>query len=161
MIGIVSDTHGNRENALAALDVLHERGIETVIHCGDVGNIDVVSAFAGLDAWFVLGNVDRDFQSLSRSVSEVVGPGRLAMTHTIERGGKTFGICHGHTNALDRFIEADEVNYVVCGHTHKRRDERIGSLRVINPGALGGLKRQSRSFAVLDEKSDRLEVIEV
>ena len=109
----------------------------------------------------MLGNVDRDFQSLSRSVSEVVGSGRLAMTHTIERGGKSFGICHGHTNALDRFVEADEVDHVLCGHTHKRRDERIGSLRVINPGALGGLNRQSRSFAVLDEKSDRLEVIEV
>jgi predicted phosphodiesterase len=35
-------------------------------------------------------------------------------------------------------------------------DKRIGKTRVINPGALGGLKKQSRSVALLDLETDQL-----
>ena len=38
----------------------------------------------------------------------------------------------------------------MCGHTHRRRDQTIGRTRVINPGALGGVRWQRRSFCILD-----------
>ncbi len=161
MIGIVSDTHGNADNAAEALDLLRRRDIETVIHCGDIGGAAVVSLFAGFDAWFVLGNVDRDYQLLADAVRNVCGPGRLAMTHRLEIGGKRIAVCHGHTEEFGRLWEAGDIDYLLYGHTHRRRNERLGEVRVINPGALGGLWRQSRSFAILDEQNDELQVVEL
>ncbi len=161
MIGIVSDTHGNTDNAAEALDLLRDRGVETVIHCGDIGGVSVVELFAGFDAWFVLGNVDRDYQLLADAVRNVCGAGRLAQTHRLEIGGKRFAVCHGHTEEFSRFRKARDIDYLLYGHTHHRKNERVGEMRMINPGALGGLPRQSRSFAILDEQNDKLEVVEL
>lgn len=161
MIGIVSDTHGNTDNAAQALDLLRERDIETVIHCGDIGGAAVVALFAGFDTWFVLGNVDRDYQLLADAVRNVCGAGRLAQTHRLEIGGKRIAVCHGHTEEFDRLRRAEDIDYLLYGHTHRRRDERLGEMRVINPGALGGLRWQSRSFAILDEQSEELQVVEL
>jgi hypothetical protein len=38
-------------------------------------------------------------------------------------------------------------------------DKRIGRTRVINPGSLGGLKKQSRSVALLDLETDELNFV--
>jgi len=50
---------------------------------------------------------------------------------------------------------------VIHGHSHLHRDERLGATRVINPGALGGLRREPRSVAVLDVAADLLRFIPV
>ncbi len=161
MIGIVSDTHGNTDNAAEALDLLRDRSIETVIHCGDIGGAAVVALFAGFDAWFVLGNVDRDYQLLADAVRNTCGTGRLAQTQRLEIGGKRIAVCHGHTGEFDRLRNASDIDYLLYGHTHHRKNERVGGMRMINPGALGGLWRQSRSFAILDEQNDEVQVVEL
>ena len=50
-------------------------------------------------------------------------------------------------------------DYLLHGHTHCRRDERLDGTRVINPGALGGVQYESRSLCVLDLDTDDLDVI--
>lgn len=161
MIGIISDTHGNRDNAQRALSILSERGIHALVHCGDIGDHELVKLFSQFDVWLVAGNVDNDFQALARASEESLGPGRLAMTQRFEHGGKKFAVCHGHTNALPRLIDAGNIDYLLCGHTHHRRDDRENGMRIINPGALGGIRRESRSFAILDETRDTLEFVKL
>ena len=41
---------------------------------------------------------------------------------------------------------------IICfhGHTHLRRDERIGRTRAINPTLCNGLQRAEKSVALLD-----------
>jgi predicted phosphodiesterase len=47
-IGILSDTHGNRLMVNLALAELRERGITTVLHCGDIDDPETVALFRGL-----------------------------------------------------------------------------------------------------------------
>lgn len=138
-IGIVSDTHRNTKRPQQALATFHKRGITTVFHLGDVTTPKVVRLFDGFDAYFVYGNADRDRDALGAEVASLFGEGRLAERHELAVQGVNLALCHGHT----------------------RRDEMVGSTRVINPGALGGIKWQSRSYAVLELPSASLEVIEI
>jgi hypothetical protein len=69
---------------------------------------------------------------------------------------------HGHQEGkLRRLINAGEYAYVVHGHTHRRSDRRIGPTRVINPGALGGMRWQQRSFCILDLDSGEATFVRV
>lgn len=160
-IGILSDTHDHVENTRRALEILRQEQVERLFHCGDVTSPEVVSLFEGWDVLFVRGNLDR----LDALEPAVVALGRQPflgdeMTTTVT--GRRIAILHGDdTERLRQVIASGEFDYVFHGHTHRRRDERIGRTRVINPGALGGVRHESRSFCILDLETDELRFIEV
>jgi predicted phosphodiesterase len=54
---------------------------------------------------------------------------------------------------------AEGANYLLHGHTHEPRDERIESTRVINPGALFRARRYT--VALLEPEKDRLQFVDV
>jgi predicted phosphodiesterase len=54
---------------------------------------------------------------------------------------------------------AEDVDYLLHGHTHELRDERVGATRIINPGALHRAPRYTA--AILDPKADDLTIIEI
>jgi len=63
---------------------------------------------------------------------------------------------HGHDPRLLGELIADcQFPYVCHGHTHRLRDERVGDVRIINPGALHRAKMHT--VAVLDTDTDVLE----
>jgi predicted phosphodiesterase len=69
---------------------------------------------------------------------------------------------HGHQgDQLQAFIRSGRYDYVFHGHTHRRRDERVGDTRVINPGALGGVRYENRSVAILDLTRGALESLPI
>ena len=47
----------------------------------------------------------------------------------------------------------------MTGHTHIKRDEKIGKTRVINPGAL--FRIYPYTIALLDVETDRLEFVKI
>jgi len=160
-IGIISDTHDNLNNLKTALEILEESKIRMLFHCGDLAGPAVVEAMSGFDTWIARGNVDRH-PELERTVQEALGNGRLAERHRLTLEGRSALLVHGHREAeLRRVISAGEYAYVFHGHTHRRRDETVGRTRVINPGALGGMRWQQRSFCILDVESDGVRFIEV
>ena len=56
-------------------------------------------------------------------------------------------------------LNAQEHDYLLHGHTHVRRDERVGKVRIINPGALH--RAREKTVAVLDTDTDRLTFVRV
>ena len=160
-VGIISDTHDNLNNLKTALEILEETEIRMVLHCGDLSGPGVVEAMSGFDTWIARGNVD-NHPELEATVREALGNGRLAERHRLALEGRSALLVHGHREAaLRRAINTGEYAYVFHGHTHRRRDETIGRTRVINPGALGGMRWQQRSFCILDFESGRATFIEV
>lgn len=160
-IGIISDTHDNLRNLETALRELQDQGITTVLHCGDLSGPAIVDALSAFDVWIARGNVDHH-PELEQAVAESLGKGRLAERHELTLKGHSALLVHGHREGeLRRQISAGEYAYVFHGHTHRRRDEYIGSTRVINPGALGGMRWQQRSFCILDLETDGVEFIGV
>jgi len=160
-LGILSDTHSNLTNLHQALDWLREREIDTILHCGDLSGVSVVQAMADFDVWIAEGNVDRGLR-LEQVIEETFGPGRFAWLHRLTLGGYPVALTHGENEeALSNLIGQGEYTYVIHGHTHRRRDERVGRTRVINPGALGGTRKEARSFCVLDLEADHVRFVQI
>jgi putative phosphoesterase len=161
-IGILSDTHNFQKNTEAALAVLRARGINTVIHCGDITSPEIVHLFAGWDVTFVLGNMDSSHTGLIDATRRIGAP-PPKRSQEIEVAGKWIAACHGHDHSLlFRLMISGKYAYVCHGHTHKRRDEYRSdyNVRLINPGALGGSQSQTRSIGILDVRADRVEFVE-
>lgn len=161
-IGILSDTHNFQKNTQHALAVLRERDIHTVIHCGDITTPEIVSLFAGFDVRFVFGNMDSNRNDLI-DAARWIGVPPPQLSREIEVAGKWIAACHGNDHStLFRLTISGKYSYVCHGHTHERRNEfrSAYSVRLINPGALGGSQPQTRSFCILDVLKDEVEFIE-
>lgn len=161
-VGILSDTHGNLHNTEKALAILRERGAEKIIHCGDITTSTVVMLFAGWDVTFVFGNMDLNRDELN-AAAQSIGAARLQFRRDIEADGVLIGVVHGNDQSvLYAMAISGKYTYVCHGHTHQRRNDFWSpySVRVINPGALGGSQPQTRSVCLLDTSADTIEFIE-
>jgi hypothetical protein len=161
-IGILSDMHNHAENLTAALKILEREGVRVVFCCGDVVDAGLVRLFSGLELHLVEGNIDQHMSALARAVERLGNGSTFGLSYATTLDGKRIAILHGHLpDVLSEAIHSGLYDYVFHGHTHRRRDERVGSTRVINPGALGGKREEKRSIAILDLASDQLRVVEI
>jgi len=164
-IGIISDSHGRTKVLASALALLKERGVEAVVHCGDVGSCECLELLAslGMPAYAVQGNMDAGLAELATAAINA-GVAMETGAVVIPLGdGRTAAVTHGHDAALfHEIIDGGGHAYVFHGHTHAVRDERIGGARVINPGALHHSRHPGRpTVAFLDTGIDWLEWIDV
>lgn len=121
-IGLISDTHGLlRPQALDAL-----RGSELILHAGDVGKPDILTALRErAPVIAVRGNVDT--ADWARTLPE---------TAVAEAGEVLLYVLH-NLHALDLNAAAAGFHVVVSGHSHQPgKFERDGVL-YINPGSAG------------------------
>jgi uncharacterized protein len=121
-VGLISDTHGLlRDEALEAL-----QGSELIIHAGDVGKPDILSALGQVAPVIaVKGNIDKGSWA-----------SELPATALVEAGPATIYVLHD-IQELDLDPAAAGIQIVVSGHSHKpSRAERSGVL-YINPGSAG------------------------
>jgi putative phosphoesterase len=154
IVGLLSDTHDRADAAHAAVAILLRHGAEFFIHCGDVGDEHVLDALAGHKAAFVFGNNDWDRRGLERYANDI-GVTCLGSFGELELDGKRFAIHHGDDLSLSRrLVEKGVYDYILQGHTHVPSDERVGKVRLINPGALH--RARPRTVAILDTATDRL-----
>ncbi len=158
LIGVLSDSHGRLDTTSAAVSLLLERGAEVLLHLGDLGGAEVIDELPGPRARIVFGNCDGDLEELRRH-AEAAG---VTVDHPLGRlvaDGRVIAFTHGH---LDRLVSEpirQGADYLLLGHTHAVRDERVGPTRVINPGALHRAARYT--CALLDPARDALRVFEI
>jgi uncharacterized protein len=122
MIGVISDTHGLlRPEALEAL-----RGVEHILHAGDVGEpsiLDALRALAPVTA--ISGNID------------VNGPcSYLPPTEVVTLHGHTIYMLHDR-HALDLNPAAAGFSAVISGHSHRPLIEWRQGVLFMNPGSAG------------------------
>jgi hypothetical protein len=154
LIGILSDTHDRVDAAAAGLKVLRGAGAEFFIHCGDVGGERVLDLLAGAPTVFVWGNNDHSLTRLGQYANDL-GLDCRGEFGELEIEGKKIAITHGdNPKLIRRATEPGKFDYLLMGHTHIRCDQRVGSLRIINPGALH--RASPKSVAVLDPAKDIL-----
>jgi len=159
MLGIISDTHENEEAMKMAVKIFKDRNVDFVVHCGDIVSPPVLEHFKGLKMKFVFGNNDGERNGLIIKCKTL---GFEEIKDELEFGhkGKKFYVYHGTNNAkLDAAIKSNKYDYVLTGHTHIKRNEKMGSTRVINPGAL--FRIYPYTIALLDAESGKLEFVEI
>ncbi len=122
LIGVISDTHGLlRPEAIEAL-----RGVEHILHAGDVGHISVLEKLRQIaPVTAIRGNID------------LRGPcAGLPATDVVELGGKLFYLVHS-VHDLDIDPVAAGVAMVVSGHSHAASVEVCRNVVYFNPGSAG------------------------
>ena len=159
IVGILSDTHDRVDAMAAGMALLRNRGAEFFIHCGDVGSERVLDHLAGVPAAFVFGNTDWDRAALQR-YAQSIGVACHPSLAELELGGRKLAVTHGDDFKLKQRILAEQRHdYLLQGHTHVPADQRVGRVRVINPGALHRAKE--KTVALLDTATDDLKFLQV
>ena len=156
-IGILSDTHNHQVNIQKALLVFDQYQPEMLIFCGDATTVESIEWLCEYPMIYTYGNGDFLTGEIRAFLKAYNNSNFAGFVFKGDLGGKKIAVTHGHLlNYLDELKEADQFDYVFCGHTHMRMDQKIGRTRWINPGALGGTMKESRSVAILDLKTDEL-----
>jgi putative phosphoesterase len=159
ILGILSDSHDKIPALQAAIKVLLANGAEHLIHCGDIGGEQAIDCLAGHHAAFVWGNCDWDRRGLDE-YAQSVGVNCLGTGGCLDLDGRRICVTHGdEPPIIQRLLDDPTTDYLLMGHTHLVRDERIGRVRVINPGALH--RAATKTVALLDLATDQVQVLTV
>jgi len=156
ILGILSDTHGRFAAARKGVELLRARGATYLIHCGDVGGEDILDLLADDPpaAAFVFGNNDYERDELAR-YAESIGVKCLHAFGTVTLDDKQIAVTHGDNGStVRRILQAQEHDYLLLGHSHVHGEQRVGRVRMINPGALH--RASPKTVARLDTESDEL-----
>jgi putative phosphoesterase len=158
-IAILSDTHSRYQTVETVLSQLQARGINQVIHCGDIEDAETVWLFQGFTAHFVFGNSDSDRASLRQAIYGI-GETLHEPYGQVEREGVKIAFLHGDDKKLMYEVEqSGQFDFLFYGHSHQAREHRTGPTRVINPGALH--RARPKSFVILDLASRDVESIQL
>jgi uncharacterized protein len=139
-VGLISDTHSTLHQRVC--DILIAEDVKFILHAGDICKAEILyelEAIAPVTA--VLGNNDYELPGFE-----------LPLKARIKIEDVQFLIVHDFLH-LDEIPE--DVDVVVCGHTHRPRNEWHGSTLVVNPGSASQRRSQAhRSLAILDIPED-------
>lgn len=156
-LGIISDTHDNIEPTRKAIEFFEDQGVDKVIHCGDMVAPFTAELFDrdSFDVYAVRGNNDGEW-NLARIVREFGT--WLGEVGSLELSGKRIGVYHGTEEPLaDSMVRSGKYDYVLRGHTHRKKVDQVNQTVEINPGGIK-LPEQDERFhiAILDLKKDEL-----
>lgn len=126
-VGLISDTHGKLDSRVYEVFA----GVDAILHAGDV-----CSPFLP-DELYAIAPV-----AACRGNCDTIENGGASLPHIarVTVAGVRFLVIH---DFLDLGEIPDDVDVVVCGHTHKVRHEWHGRTLVLNPGS----PSQSRSHS--------------
>jgi putative phosphoesterase len=150
-IGVFSDVHDNLRNLAQALDHFAQRGIHTLIFCGDFCSpipAREIGSYDG-DVHCVFGNGDGDRFAISSWAAINAPRMKLHGEHAeLEIDGHRIAVTHYpfYGQALAR---TGDYRAVFSGHTHVRHQEHFGRCLWLNPGEILGFKGEA-SCAVYD-----------
>jgi putative phosphoesterase len=122
LVGVISDTHGLlRPQAVDAL-----RGVELILHAGDIGGPQVLETLGGIaPVVAVRGNNDRGEWAEELPVWE-----------TVEVGAVSIYVLHD-LKEIDISPAGAGFQVVVSGHSHKPLIEERRRVLYVNPGSAG------------------------
>lgn len=158
-IGVISDTHDRDPVIKAAVEILRERGVELVLHCGDIQSARVIPFFAGMPMHFVRGNWDYPRDPIATAIAAIDGQlyepyGELVLED------KSIAWLHSHDRTLFRNLtHSDLFDFIFYGHTHEKGERRVGKTRIINPGAL--FRAKPKTVLIVDLTTDEIEWVTV
>jgi len=156
LIGVLSDTHDRLPAIDAALRLFERRGVEAVIHAGDVVAPFAARRLAGLKVPLHLcyGNNDGERTGLKAVLPQIQdGPLRLHLD------GRALLVHH----FIDWCEPADVASsaVVITGHTHEVVNRVESGRLLLNPGECCGWVTGRCTVALLDTRGPSAEICEI
>ena len=123
-IGIISDTHDNYMGTRKAVEIFKNKGVDFIIHLGDLISPPMTACFKGTKLKLVLGNNEGELFFLMEKVKEI-GAELHRYVYEFEADGKRFAAYHGQSKEInDALVKCGKYDYVLLGHTHAKFDRR-------------------------------------
>lgn len=158
MIGILSDSHDNRDAVRAAVDLFNRTGCRLVLHAGDFVAPFAAGELAGLacPVKAVFGNCDGEKGGLTRVLEPIgeIGDPPLEFPYA----GRRFLLMHTQFS-IPAILRAKRCDILVYGHTHRPEIRREGGVLIVNPGEAGGWVTGKSTVALLDPEAETAEII--
>jgi putative phosphoesterase len=161
-IAILSDTHDNVRNLLAALDQVRASGAETLLHCGDFCApfmLDYIGKNFSGTVHTVFGNNDGDGRLLQMIASK---HGRIKLHgiySELEIASRKIAMIH-YPEPARRIAQSGQFDLVCYGHNHQRHTEQIGACWLVNPGEGLGMLGVA-TWALYDTVAHTVETVEI
>jgi putative phosphoesterase len=134
-------------------------GVDTVLHCGDIGSLTVVELFATWPTHFVFGNCDYDTADLAAGIRKA-GQTCHDLFGDLEFDGVRIALLHSDDRRRFRqAVDGGQYRLVCYGHTHVAAIDLRGETLVVNPGAI--YRANPHSVAVVDLPKVEATIIEL
>lgn len=157
---VISDSHDNWPNIQKALLFIEQKGIDTIIHVGDISAGETLMQmglhFKG-HIHAILGNVSGEPEKMKEKSARAGNITIYGETGIIELDGKKIAWNHFPQKA-EILAQSGKYDLVFYGHDHKPWDKKIGTTRLLNPGTLAGLWNKA-TFAIYDTATGKAELI--
>ena len=158
LIGLISDSHGEWLRTREAMKLFGRNKCDRILHMGDIETHEVLDELAGDNVSMVFGNCD--FVSHLHEYAVSLGLDVLHPAGVVEVDEKRIAFLHGDDIAkYHEFLSDGNIDIVVHGHSHEKRDEIVNNTRCINPGALH--RASVYTVAVFDTLSEVLTFYEL
>ncbi len=130
-IGVLSDTHVAdiwRDEGLVAELESHFRGVDLLLHAGDILDPLLLGCFTICPLLAVRGNMDRSSPDLPERRIIRVGPFRIGLVHG-------WGSPQGLESRLLREFSPQPVDCLIYGHSHRALCRHRSGVLLFNPGS--------------------------
>lgn len=167
LIGVISDTHDHKDNILKAVNIMNERNVDVLIHCGDFCSPFVKIWFDKLNSTIkenffgVFGNNDGDHVFLRQNLGKICKLVENGHELLQEFDGKKVYASHmPKPKTIEALTNSGNFDIVLSGHTHsyvhKKHDNGVLEL---NPGECCGYLTGDATFAIINTKNLEAEII--
>lgn len=147
-LGIISDTHGMKEDIDRAIEVL--KGCDKIFHLGDYKkDVDYIRNIYSGDIISIKGNCDT-FNVLEKELIYKIDNKKIFLTH-----GDYYGVNNNIFRLKYRAMEL-EANIVLYGHTHISNIELEENIYFINPGSCSKPRDGYKSVAVIEINNNNI-----
>ncbi len=147
-LAVVSDTHGHVGYCLDAIRMLEGLDVHRVLHCGDIGSVDIVPLFKRWPTHFVFGNCDDDRDALRQAIAQAGQTCHEAFGSLLIEGRRVAFLHSDDAATFAHACRSGDYDLVCYGHTHEARQQLVGRTLVLNPGAL--YRANPHSLALVD-----------
>ena len=151
ILGVVSDTHNHLSNVEKIIDIFNEKNVDKVIHTGDITQAKTLNRFSRLNCPLlgVYGNNDLEEKNL-KDTAKQNGFNFKNPPFLLKISNKKIAILH-EPEEIENFLKKDpSIQLIIHGHTHRYRNEKIGKVKIINPGECAGIVKGKNAVGVLN-----------
>ena len=150
IIGVTGDTHNNLKNIKVICSIFNENATDLVIHTGDISLAKSLLAFKALNCPLiaVLGNNDIGERKSLEEAAKNFNCKIFEEPFFIDLNSKKFAILH-HPGLINKEMISSN-DYIIHGHTHRYRLEKINKCFIFNPGECAGFMKNKNQVGLIN-----------
>ena len=159
LIGVTGDTHNNLKNISEICKIFNEVNPSFVIHTGDITLPKALREFSNLTMPLigVFGNNDQEEKKELFIESKKYGFKFYDEPFILEKNKIKIAILH-HPELINREM-TEEMDFILHGHTHRYRSEKVNNSLIFNPGECAGFLKGKNKVGIIDIEKKKSKII--